>query len=162
MKIDYLVAILLFFPLLIIQTTIVPLIAINGVIPDLIIILLAFYALKMGQLHGTILGFSYGLLFDLITGGLLGSSMLSKTVTGFVIGYFYNENKKDIYLKSFIFPLIVLLASTIDSFILSFFSTVDLNTSITTFFIEQGILPGIYTAVFSIIVTVFYPRRIID
>ena len=103
MKIDYLVAILLFFPLLIIQTTIVPLIAINGVIPDLIIILLAFYALKMGQLHGTILGFIYGLLFDLITGGLLGSSMLSKTVTGFVIGYFYNENKKDIYLKSFIF-----------------------------------------------------------
>lgn len=162
MKIDYIVAVLLFFPLLIIQTTIVPLIAINGVIPDLIIILLAFYTLKMGQLHGTILGFIYGLLFDLITGGLLGSSMLSKTMTGFVIGYFYNENKKDIYLKSFIFPLIVLLASTIDSFILSFFSTIDLNTSITTFFIEQGILPGIYTAVFSIIVIVFYPRRSIS
>ena len=113
----------------------------------------------MGQMHGTILGFTYGLLFDLITGGLLGSSMLSKTITGFITGYFYNENKKDIYLKSLIFPLIVLLASTIDSFILSFFSTIDLNTSITTFFIEQGILPGIYTAVFSIIVIVFYPRR---
>lgn len=159
MKIDYTIAILLFFPLLIIQTTIVPLVAINGVIPDLIIILLVFYTLKMGQLHGTILGFIYGLLFDLITGGLLGSSMLSKTITGFITGYFYNENKKDIYLKSLIFPLIVLLASTIDSFILSFFSAIDLNTSITTFFIEQGILPGIYTAVFSIIVIVFYPRR---
>jgi len=159
MKIDYIVAVLLFFPLLIIQTTIVPLVAINGVIPDLIIILLVFYTLKMGQMHGTILGFTYGLLFDLITGGLLGSSMLSKTITGFITGYFYNENKKDIYLKSLIFPLIVLLASTIDSFILSFFSTIDLNTSITTFFIEQGILPGIYTAVFSIIVIVFYPRR---
>jgi len=162
MKIDYILAVLLFFPLLIIQTTIVPLIAINGVVPDLIIILVVFYTLKMGQMHGTILGFVYGLLFDLITGGLLGSSMLSKTITGFITGYFYNENKKDIYLKSFIFPLIVLLASTIDSFILSFFSTVDLNTSITTFFIEQGILPGIYTAVFSIIVVVFYPRRRID
>ncbi len=162
MKIDYILAVLLFFPILIIQTTIVPLIAINGVVPDLIIILVVFYTLKMGQMHGTILGFVYGLLFDLITGGLLGSSMLSKTITGFITGYFYNENKKDIYLKSFIFPLIVLLASTIDSFILSFFSTVDLNTSITTFFIEQGILPGIYTAVFSIIVIVFYPRRRID
>ena len=159
MKIDYIVAVLLFFPLLVIQTTIVPLVAINGVIPDLIIILLVFYTLKMGQVHGTVLGFIFGLLFDLITGGLLGSSMLSKTLTGFVTGYFYNENKKDIYLKSLIFPLIVLLASTIDSFILSFFSTIDLNTSITTFFIEQGILPGIYTAVFSIIVIVFYPRR---
>jgi rod shape-determining protein MreD len=162
MKIDYILAVLLFFPILIIQTTIVPLIAINGVVPDLIIILVVFYTLKMGQMHGTILGFVYGFLFDLITGGLLGSSMLSKTITGFITGYFYNENKKDIYLKSFIFPLIVLLASTIDSFILSFFSTVDLNTSITTFFVEQGILPGIYTAVFSIIVIVFYPRRRID
>ena len=159
MKIDYIFAILIFFPLLIIQTTIVPLVAINGIIPDLIIVLLVFYTLKMGQLHGTILGFIYGLLFDLITGGLLGSSMLSKTITGFVTGYFYNENKRDIYLKSMMFPLIVLLASTIDSFILSFFSTIDLNTSITTFFMEQGILPGIYTAVFSIIVIVFYPRR---
>jgi rod shape-determining protein MreD len=162
MKIEYIFAVLLFFPLLIIQTTIVPLIAINGVIPDLIIILLAFYTLKLGQLHGTILGFIYGFLFDLITGGLIGSSMLSKTLTGFITGYFYNENKKDIYLKSLIFPLIVLLASTVDSFILSFFSTADLNTSITTFFIEQGILPGIYTAVFSIIVIVFYPRRRIE
>ena len=162
MRIDYILAILLFFPLLVIQITIVPLIAVNGIIPDLIIILLIFYTLKMGQLHGTILGFIYGLLFDLITGGLLGSSMLSKTVAGFITGYFYNENKKAIYLKSFLFPLIVLLGSTVDSFILSFFSTIDLNMSITTFFIEQGILPGIYTAVFSIIVTVFYPRRIID
>ena len=133
MKIDYIIAVLLFFPLLIIQTTIVPLIAINGVVPDLIIILVVFYTLKMGQMHGTVLGFIYGLLFDLITGGLLGSSMLSKTITGFITGYFYNENKKDIYLKSFIFPLIVLLASTIDSFILSFFSTLDLNTSINLF-----------------------------
>ncbi len=162
MKTDYIFAVLLFFPLLVIQTTIVPLIAINGIIPDLIIILLVFYTLKLGQLHGTILGFIYGLLFDLITGGLLGSSMLSKTITGFVTGYFYNENKKDIYLKSLSFSLIVLLGSTVDSFILSFFSTTDLNISITTFFIEQGILPGIYTTVFSIIVIVFYPRRMID
>jgi rod shape-determining protein MreD len=159
MRTDYILAVLLFFPLLVIQTTIVPLIAVNGVIPDLIIILLVFYTLKMGQLHGTILGFIFGFLFDIITGGLIGSSMLSKTVAGFVTGYFYNENKKDLYLKSFLFVLIVLLGSTIDSFILAFFTTINLNTSIITFFIEQGILPGIYTAVFSIIVIVFFPRR---
>ncbi len=162
MKTDYFGAILLFFPLLVIQITIVPLISINGAVPDLIIILLVVFTLKMGQIHGTILGFVYGFLFDLITGGLLGISMFSKTITGFITGYFYNESKKDAYLKSFILPLIVLLSSTVDSFILSFFSTINLNTSITAFFIEQGILPGIYTAVFSIIVVVFYPRRRID
>lgn len=162
MRTDYILAIVLFFPLLVIQTTIVPLIAINGVVPDLIIILLVFYTLKLGQIHGTILGCIYGLLFDLITGGLLGSSMLSKTITGFIAGYFYNENKQELYLKSYIFALIILLCSTIDSFILSFFSTIELNTSIAVLFLEQGFLPGIYTAVFSVIIIIFYPRRSIS
>lgn len=159
MRVDYILAIVLFFPLLVIQTTIVPLIAINGIVPDLIIILLVFYTLKLGQIHGTIIGCIYGLFFDLITGGLLGSSMLSKTIVGFIAGYFYNENKQELYLKSYIFALIILLCSTIDSFILSFFSTIELNTSIAVLFLEQGILPGVYTAVFSVIVIIFYPRR---
>lgn len=162
MRTDFILAILFFFPLLVIQTTIIPLIAVNGIVPDLIIILLVFYTLKLGQLHGTVIGFIYGFLFDFIMGGLLGSAMLSKTVTGFITGFFYNESKKELYLKSLVFSLIVFLASTIDSFILSFFTTISLNTTIAGFFIEQGILPGIYTAVFSIIVIVFYPRRSIS
>jgi rod shape-determining protein MreD len=159
---EYITAVLLFFPLLIIQITIVPLIAINGVIPDLIIILLVYYTLQFGQIEGAVLGFAYGLFYDLITGGLLGSSMLSKALTGFIAGYFFNENKKDIYLKSYLFPLIVLLGSTIDSFILSFFSTIELNTNVLGLFIQQGLLPGIYTAIFSIIVVIFYPRRSLE
>jgi rod shape-determining protein MreD len=162
MRTDYIFALLLFFPILVIQTTIVPLIAINGVVPDLIMILLVFYSLRLGQIHGTILGFIYGFLFDLITGSLLGSSMLSRTVTGFIAGYFYNENKHELYLKSYILALIVLLCSTIDSFILSFFSTLELNTSVAALFLEQGFLPGIYTAVFRVIVIIFYPRRSIN
>lgn len=158
-KTEYITSFLLFFPLLIIQITIVPLIAINGVVPDLLIILLVFYTLRLGQLEGTIIGFSYGLFYDLITGGLLGSSMLSKAITGFVVGYFFNENKKDIYLKSYVFPLVVLLGSTVDSFILSFFTTIELNTNMLGLFVQQGLLPGIYTAILSIIVIIFYPRR---
>ena len=64
----------------------------------------------------------FGFLFDLITGSLLGSSVISKTITGFTAGYFSNENKRDFYLSSYAFPLIVLLCGIIDSFIFSFFS----------------------------------------
>lgn len=156
---EYITSVLLFFPVLIAQITVVPLIAVNGVIPDLIIVLLVYYTLQLGQMEGTILGFTYGLFYDLITGGLLGSSMLSKSLTGFIAGYFYNENKKDVYLKSYMFPLIVFLGSTIDSFMLSFFSTSELNTNVFGLFVQQGLLPGIYTVVFSIIVVIFYPRR---
>jgi len=162
MRSEYIWSVILFFPLLIIQTTIVPLIAIRGVTPDLIMILLVFYSMRCGQIYGSVLGFSYGLLFDLITGSLLGSTMLSKTLAGFIAGYFSNENKIENYFKSYIFFLIVFLCSIVDLVIYSFFTSLDLNTSILKLLFEQGILPGIYTSILSIFVVMFYPKRSIS
>ena len=159
MRSQYIYPILIFFPVLVIQTTIIPLISINGVIPDLIIILLVFYTLRNGQIYGTVLGFIYGLLFDLITGSLLGSSMLAKSLAGFVAGYFANENKIEIYFKSYNFALIVLLCSVINSVINAFFSTVEFNSNLFVMIFQLGLLPGIYTSVVSLISIVFYPRR---
>lgn len=162
MRSEYIWSIVLFFPLLIVQTTIVPLIAVHGVMPDLIMILLVFYSISCGQIYGTVLGFVYGLLFDLITGSLLGSTMLSKTLAGFIAGYFSNENKRELYFKSYIFLLIVFLCSVVDLVVSSFFSSIDLTTSLVRLLFEQGILPGIYTAVLSIFVIMFYPKRSIN
>ena len=159
MRSEYIYSILLFFPVLVIQTTIIPLVAINGVVPDLIIILLVFYTLRNGQIYGTVLGFIYGFLFDLITGSLLGSTMISKTLAGFIAGYFSNENKRENYFKSYFFILIVLLCSVTDLVINSFFSSVDLNTNLFRLIFEQGILPGVYTSALSIFIILFYPKR---
>lgn len=159
MKTQYIFPLLLFIPLLILQTTVIPLFALFNAVPDLILILLAFYAISYGQIYGTILGFVYGFLFDLITGSLLGSAMLSKTIAGFVAGYFSNENKREAYLKSYIFSLIVLLCTLIDTIVYSFFSTIDLSKSFVVLFFEQALLPALYTAVISIIVSIFYPKR---
>jgi len=159
MRSEYIWSIVLFFPLLIIQTTVVPFISINGITPDLILIMLVFYTVRNGQVYGTILGFVYGFLFDLITGSLLGSAMLSKTIAGFIAGYFSNENKREIYFKTYIFVLIVFLCSVVDLIINSFFSSIDLNTSIVLLLFEQGVLPGIYTALLSALIILFYPKR---
>ncbi|NWF88932.1 MAG: rod shape-determining protein MreD [Ignavibacteriaceae bacterium] len=159
MRVLYILAIIIFFPLLVVQSTVIPLIAIKGVIPDLMLILLVYFTLRSGQIHGTILGFIYGFLLDIITGNIFGSAMIAKTISGFVAGYFYNDNKKDIYFKSIVFSLIVLLSATIDSFIFSFFSSVELEKSIILRFFEQGMFPGIYTAVVSLILVMFHPRR---
>lgn len=159
MRREYIYSLLLFFPVLVIQTTIIPLIAVNGIVPDLIIILLVFYTLRNGQIYGTVLGFIYGFLFDLITGSLLGSSMLAKTLAGFIAGYFANENKIDIYFKSYNFALIILLCSVINFVINSFFSNIDLNTNLFAMIFQMGLLPGSYTAAVSLIIIIFYPRR---
>jgi rod shape-determining protein MreD len=159
MRSEYIWSIVLFFPLLIIQTTIVPFISVNGITPDLILIMLVFYSIRNGQIYGTVLGFIYGFLFDLITGGLLGSAMLSKTIAGFIAGYFSNENKRENYFRTYTFILIVLLCSVVDLIINTLFSTIDLNTSIVLLFFEQGVLPGIYTSVLSAFIILFYPKR---
>jgi rod shape-determining protein MreD len=106
-----------------------------------------------------VLGFIFGFLFDIITGSLLGSSVISKTITGFTAGYFSNENKRELYLKSYAFPLIVLLCGIIDSFVYSFFSSSNLNSNFMLIMLQQGIFPGVYTAALSIIVLFFMPKR---
>jgi hypothetical protein len=90
---------------------------------------------------------------------LLGSSMISKTAAGFTAGFFANENKQDVYLRSYIFSLIVLLSSIVDSVLYSFFSTIDVRANLLQIVFEQGLFPGLYTALISVIVVIFHPKR---
>lgn len=159
MRSEYIIPILIFFPVLVIQTTIIPLVSIAGVLPDLILVLLVFYAIRTGNIYGAVLGFIFGFFFDLITGSLLGSAMLSKTLVGFIAGYFSNENKRDLYLHSYPFILIVLLCSIIDSIVYAFFSDTDIGRNFLLLFFEQGMLPGLYTSIISLIVMIFMPKR---
>jgi len=162
MRSQYIWSIIFFFPLLLFQTTILPIIAIKGIVPDLIVILLVFYSMRLGQLTGTVLGFVYGFFFDVITGSLLGTTMLSLTIAGFVAGYFSNENKRDLYFNNYTFVLIVAICSIINSGFNSFFASIDLNTNIMKLLLNQGILPSLYTALVSVLVVVFYPKRSFD
>jgi len=159
MKTKFLYSLLVFIPILIVQITLITFITWNSIAPNFILILLVFYTIKNNQLFGTVLGFTYGLLLDLFTGGLLGSAMLSFTVSGFIAGYFLNENKRHIYFKPLNFSLIVLLCAIISSIMFSFFSTIDFSRNIFTSIFEDGLLPGFYTAIVALILIYFYPRR---
>jgi len=158
MKWKYIFPFIIFFFVYLVQITVVPFIRLAGVIPDLILILLVYYSISRGQLYGTVLGAGYGLLIDLISGNLLGLSMLSKTIAGFVAGYFTGESKKDTNVSTYNFSLIVLLCSIIDTIVFTFFSTFDLQTNILSILFEQALLPSLYTAVVSILF-IFYPFR---
>lgn len=159
MRLQYILSIVLFFPVLLLQTTLIPLISIKGITPDLILILLVFYTINNGQIYGTVLGFIYGFLFDLITGSLIGSTMISKLLAGFAAGYFSSETKRNNYLMPVNFSLIIFFAALIDSVIYSFFSALDFNTTILNLFFRHALLPAIYTAVISLFLIFFYPKR---
>ena len=158
MKWELITPFITFLIVLLVQLTVIPFIAIAGVIPDLILISLVYYSISRNQFYGTVLGASYGFLIDLITGSLLGSSMLSKTIAGFTAGYFSTETKKDININTYIFSLIVFICALIDSIIFSFFSAFDVQTNIFKLLFEQALLPSLYTAMVSILF-IFSPIR---
>lgn len=159
MKFDFFLPLIVFFPLLLIQIIVVPLISIDGFVPDVILILLVFYTLKKGQLYGTLLGFIFGLFIDLITGSLIGSSMFSKTLTGFIAGYFYNENKIDIYFKSYTFLLILFLCSVLDNISLTLITSFDFETNLLSLIFSNSMIPVFYTVTIGAVIVIFYPKR---
>ncbi|MEG8947555.1 rod shape-determining protein MreD [Rosettibacter firmus] len=156
---NFLKPILIFIPIASIQLVIVPLLSINDINPNIIVILICFYTLKYGQIYGTLLGFVIGLIFDLISGGLLGAFMLTFTIAGFSAGYFYNENKVDIYTTSYAFIIVVFLCSTINSFLYTLISSTDKDFNIFYLILEGSILPGLYTAFFSLPVIILNSRK---
>ncbi len=73
---------------LVLQTTLVPLMSIFGIQPDLIIIVLALLCLEYGMTAGIYTGFFLGLLLDTYSPSLLGQNALAKTLLGFFFGIF--------------------------------------------------------------------------
>ena len=159
MIIQYLKPILFFIPLAVIQLVIVPLISISNITPNFVFILIAYFTLKQGQVYGTILGFILGFLLDIISGGLIGAFMFSFTVSAFVVGYFYGGNKIDINLSTYFLLFILFVCGSINSFLYAVVSNSNSNLSLFFMMIEEGILPGLYTALFGLPIVIFYPKE---
>jgi rod shape-determining protein MreD len=143
----------------VLQLTVIPLIAIGSVVPDLVIILVIVFTLQYGQFYGTIFGAISGLFFDLISGGILGSAMFAKTLSAFAAGYFYNENKIEYNTSTMFLLLVVFIASSINSFFYLLITSSEIKLTASHLILGQGILPGVYTALFSLAVVVFNQRQ---
>jgi rod shape-determining protein MreD len=159
MKPGHYISVLIIFPVLLVQLTVIPLISVNEIAPDLIVITVVYCSIAFGQVFGTIYGAYCGLVLDLIAGNLLGSSMLSKTLAGFTAGYFSSETRREQYLYTYSFTAVVLICSLIDETIFSFFSVVDFQTNILKVLFDHALLPSIYSAVISILLVIVPHKR---
>jgi len=78
----------LFIVIYVLQTTIVPLLAIAGVKPDLLTLTLFFCAVKTEVIPAVFAGFFIGLAQDFYAPDILGQNALAKTIAGFFAGLF--------------------------------------------------------------------------
>lgn len=150
---------LFLIPAVILQLVLVPFLTFNGISPDLILILLVYFTIKNSQIYGTVTGFIFGGICDLAFGTILGSSMIAKTLSGFIAGYFSSENKRDTYLNPINFSLIIFLIGIINNSVFSFFSSFDLSEFFITSLLTSSILSSLFTSLIGMLIITAIPRR---
>jgi rod shape-determining protein MreD len=101
---------------LLIQLTLINSVAILGLKPDLIMVVVVVFSLLKGEKEGTISGFAAGLLQDIFSTGLLGINALAKTVIGFFSGIIKEKIFHEHLL--FIIPVITFIASLTQSILI--------------------------------------------
>jgi rod shape-determining protein MreD len=99
--------------LLLVQTVIIPFFALDGYMPDVLILWVVFVAVRRGQIEATVSGFAVGLLQDILTTRFFGLAALAKTVAGFCAGYFFNDNMIEQTLGSYRYVMITAVASLV-------------------------------------------------
>lgn len=97
------------------QTTLARFLALGGMAPDVTLIWIVYLGVRRGRIPATLAGFFTGLVLDLLSGndGMMGLLALSKTVSGFTAGSFFNENKTIQSLSSYRFLLILASVATV-------------------------------------------------
>lgn len=150
MKLEKVLPYIILLPLIILQLTIIPFLIVWDITPSLITIFVVYYGIKKGQIFGMTYGFIAGLFLDLASGGIIGSAMFAKTLSGFAAGYFHPADSEENSINLYAFILIMIFCSSIDSFFYSLLGSSDIQINVMYLVIEKGILPGLYTTVVSI------------
>lgn len=147
--------------LVIVQTSLIHLLTLEGVTPDILTIWVVYLAVREGQLRGTVWGFAVGLLFDVVSGGFFGLSALTKTVSGFCAGYFYNENKTPLTLSSYRFLVIVLIVSMIHNTLYFLIDTQGSDVGLIRAIFQVGVATTFYTTIWTLVPMFAFARKYI-
>ena len=99
--------------LVVIDSTLIRFLALANIVPDILLIWISYIAIREGQVSSMTAGFFLGLVtaFSGSSEGMVGLAALTKTLTGFLAGYFYNENKTFNTLGGYQFIVIVAVCS---------------------------------------------------
>ena len=145
--------------LLLLQTTFVPFLSINGFLPDVLLIWVVYIAVTRGQMEATIAGFAVGLLQDAVAIQFFGLSALTKTLAGFVAGYFFNENLTQQTLGSYRFLLIILLSSFVHNVVFFGVFLQGIQDALFSTMIEFSVAASLYTALMGVFPMFTFVRK---
>ena len=145
--------------LLILQTTFIPFLSLAGFLPDILLIWVVYVAVRRGQVEATITGFLVGVLQDAVSMQFFGLGALTKTIAGFVAGYFFNENNTEQTLGSYRFLTVILVSSFVHNIIYYGIFLQGIQDSVVPVMLEFSIATSLYTALLSVLPMFTFVRK---
>jgi rod shape-determining protein MreD len=145
--------------LLLLQTTFIPYLSIGGFLPDVFLIWVVYVAIKRGQVEAAVTGFVVGLLQDAVSMQFFGLSALTKTIAGFVAGYFFNENSTEQTLGSYRFLTILFLSSFVHNIIYYGVFLQGIQDSVFTTMIEFSLFTSLYSVLLGVFPMFTFVRK---
>ncbi|MCK5672620.1 MAG: rod shape-determining protein MreD [Spirochaetales bacterium] len=103
------IGVIVLFITIILQSTILTKISINGIKPDFVLVIIILYSNYFGKIKGQLLGFSSGLVVDFLSLSPLGFNSLINTI----IGYLAGATSGKIFLDSIVVPIIFVFIGTL-------------------------------------------------
>lgn len=145
--------------LLLLQTTFVPFLSIGGFLPDPLLLWVVYVAIRRGHMEATITGFLVGLLQDAVSMQFFGLSALTKTIAGFVAGYFFNDNSTEQTLGSYRFLTILFLSSFVHNIVYYGIFLQGIQDSVFSTMIEFSVVTSLYTVVVGVFPMFTFVRK---
>ena len=107
--------VLFFLGLFVLQLSFLPLIAIYGIVPDLLLLATVSFAFLRGSVWGGFIGFALGLLEDLSVGSFFGLHAFTLTLIGLFFGRFSDR----VFKEQFFLPITASVAATFAKYLIS-------------------------------------------
>lgn len=93
----------------VIQCALIPLVTVNGIKPDLLLIVVLSTGLLAGKEKGVAVGFFAGMLADVASGGIFGCHTLSKMAIGYGAGML----ERKVFKENILLPLLAVMVATV-------------------------------------------------
>ncbi|MEA5001267.1 MAG: rod shape-determining protein MreD [Endomicrobiaceae bacterium] len=108
---SFIISFIYYLILVILQFVLSKYISFGGIYPNFILMFIVYQALNKGALKGELLGFLYGLTWDILSTDVFGIRTLTFTVSGYLAGKFNKKLNKNQPLTQVIVMAICLIVS---------------------------------------------------
>ena len=152
-----LVLFLVFFGVVTLQLTVVPLLAIKSIPPDLTLIFVVSVAVQKGRVSGVMFGFGAGIINDLFSTDLLGATALANSIAAYIAGFVGREQLERQTLSIF---LVLTISVLCRDFILNFLMAVGTELSFWRILFSKVLPHSLYSVILAILLHTIKPELI--